>query len=313
MNRIAPLLVAAALAAPQARAADEFVSVDQAKAMVGKPDVRFVYADAEQDFEKGHVPGSQVAYAHDLYLLDDVNACQGLPMCEARAAKVIGGMGIDPAADVVVYDQGAGANASGLWFYLTLYGVKSVHIMDGGMATWKAKGGAVETGPAGKIAAKAFTPSVQRDMVATVDEVKRATADPAHFLILDARHNLDEYTGKTLLAALEAPGKEFTVKRGGAIPNAVFSPWTKYAGNKNNEPNKPTLKDEAELQKLVGKLKNNGYDPSKQVISYCHVGLGRGSFQYLALRHAGVKNVKLYVGSWGQWGNDPSLPLAAQP
>ncbi len=160
---------------------------------------------------------------------------------------------------------------------------------------------------------QAFTPNVQRDMVATVDEVKKATGDQAHYLLLDARHTLDEYTGKTLLSALEAPGTEYTVKRGGAIPTAVFSPWTKYAANRNNEANKPTLKDAAELQKLVAKLKNNGYDPSKEVISYCHVGLGRGSFQYLALKHAGVKNVKVYIGSWGQWGNDPSLPLAAQP
>ena len=66
-------------------------------------------------------------------------------------------------------------------------------------------------------------------------------------------------------------------------------------------------------QKQLEKLKKNGYDPKKTVISYCHVGLGRGSFQYLALRQAGVKNVKVYVGSWDEWGNDPSLPLAAQP
>jgi thiosulfate/3-mercaptopyruvate sulfurtransferase len=49
------------------------------------------------------------------------------------------------------------------------------------------------------------------------------------------------------------------------------------------------------------------------VISYCQVGLGRGSFQYLALKSAGHDKVKVYVGSWDEWGNDPSLPLAAQP
>ncbi len=310
---LATLLVAAALAAPAARAADDFVSVDDAKALAGKPNVRFVFADTEADFAKGHVPGSVVAYAHDLYYLDDVRACQGLPMCEARAAKVIGDLGIDASTDVVVYDLGAGANASGTWFYLKLYGVKSVRILDGGVATWKAKGGPLETGAPAKVAAKPFTPAVQRDMIATVDEVKKATADGAHYLILDARHNLDEYTGKTLLSALSSPGKEYTVKRGGAIPTAVFSPWSKYAGNKNGEPNKPTLKDPAELKKQLEKLEKNGYAPSKEIISYCHVGLGRGSFQYLALRNAGVKNVKVYVGSWGQWGEDPSLPLAAQP
>ena len=313
MKTLAPFLLAAALAATQARASDDLVSVDDAKALAGKPTVRFVFADTEQDFAKGHVPGSVVAYAHDLYFLDDVKACQGLPMCEPRAAKFIGDLGIDAATDVVVYDLGAGANASGAWFYLKLYGVKSVRIMDGGLATWKAKGGAVETGAPAKVAARTFTPAVQRDMVATLDEVKKATADSAHYLILDARHNLDEYTGKTLQSALAAPGKEYTVKRGGAIPTAVFSPWSKYAGNKANEPNKPTLKDDAELQKQLEKLGKSGYDPSKTVISYCQVGLGRGSFQYLALKHAGVKNVKLYVGSWGQWGEDPSLPLAAQP
>jgi thiosulfate/3-mercaptopyruvate sulfurtransferase len=107
--------------------------------------------------------------------------------------------------------------------------------------------------------------------------------------------------------------REETVKRGGAIPGAVFSPWSKYAGNKNGEADKPTLKDAAELAKQLQKLEKNGYGPKKTVISYCHVGLGRGSFQYLALKKAGHQDVKVYVGSWDEWGNDAALPLAAQP
>jgi thiosulfate/3-mercaptopyruvate sulfurtransferase len=171
----------------------------------------------------------------------------------------------------------------------------------------------VEPGPAAKPAPKAFAPDVQWDMIAGLDEVKRATGDGAHYVLLDSRHTLDEFTGKQLLGALAAPGKEETVKRGGAIPAAIFSPWSRYAGNKDGLPDKPTLKDPAELQKQLEKLRKSGYDPSKTVISYCHVGLGRGSFQYLALRRAGHAKAKLYVGSWDEWGNDPSLPLAAQP
>jgi thiosulfate/3-mercaptopyruvate sulfurtransferase len=310
---VAVVLSAALLAGP-ARAADEFVTVDAAKALVGKPNVRFVYADSEKEFEKAHIPGSVVAYAHDLHYLDDVRACRGLPMCEPTAAKFIGGtLGIDAGTDVIVYDGGTGANASGTWFFLRLYGVKTVRILDGGLATWKAHGGAVEAGGPAKVAAKTFTPSVQWKMIATLDEVKKATGDGAHYLILDARHNLDEYTGKTLSTALASPGKEITVKRGGAIPTAVFSPWSKYAGNKDGLADKPTLKDGAELQKQLEKLKKNGYDPSKTVISYCAVGLGRGSFQYLALQKAGHDNVKVYIGSWDEWGNDASLPVATQP
>jgi thiosulfate/3-mercaptopyruvate sulfurtransferase len=306
--------VALAAAASPARAAGEFVTAEEAKALVGKPSVRFVFADSEQDFAKGHIPGSVVAYAHDLHLLDDVKSCKGLPMCEARAAKVIGeSLGIGADTDVVVYDTGSGANASGTWFFLTLYGAKKVRILDGGVATWKAHGGAVETGSPAKVAAKAFTPTVSWSMIASVDEVKRAVADPASYVILDARHNLDEYTGKSMLGALAAPGKEENVKRGGSIPAAIFSPWTKYAGNKDGQPDRPTLKDKADLAKQIEKLAKNGYAPSKTVISYCHVGLGRGSFQYLAFKAAGHENVKVYVGSWDEWGNDASLPLAAQP
>lgn len=301
------------LSAP-ALAADEFIGHEEARALVGKPNVRFVWGDSEKDFSKGHVPGSVDAYAHDLHFLDDVKACKGLPMCEERAAKYIGEeLGIDATTEVVVYDLGAGANASGTWFFLKLYGVKAVRILDGGLATWKAHGGPVEQGQPAKVSARSFKPAVDWTMIASLDEVKRATSDAAHYLLLDARHNLDEFTGKTLLAALASPDKEETVKRGGAIPGAVFSPWSKYAGNKDGQADKPTLKDPAELAKQLEKLKKNGYDPEKTVISYCHVGLGRGSFQYLALRSAGHKSVKVYVGSWDEWGNDPSLPLAGQP
>jgi thiosulfate/3-mercaptopyruvate sulfurtransferase len=273
-----------------------------------------VWGDSEKEFTKGHIPGSVDAFAHDLHFLDDVKACKGLPMCEPRAARFIGeALGIDAATEVVVYDLGAGANASGAWFFLQLYGVKKVRILDGGLATWKAHGGPVELGQPAKVAAKAFTPAVDWSMIASLDEVKKATGDAAHYLLLDARHSLDEYTGKTLQSALASPDQEETVKRGGAIPGAVFSPWSKYAGNKDGVADKPTLKDPAELAKQLEKLKKNGYDPAKTVISYCHVGLGRGSFQYLALRSAGHKNVKVYIGSWDEWGNDPSLPLAAQP
>jgi thiosulfate/3-mercaptopyruvate sulfurtransferase len=315
MKKLRILLAAlAAAAGSPTLAAGEFVGVDAAKALVGKPGTRFVYADSDKEFEKGHIPGSVVAYAHDLHYLDDVKACKGLPMCEPTAAKLIGTtLGIGADTDVVVYDGGAGANASGTWFFLKLYGVKNVRILDGGLATWKAHGGAVEAGGPAKVAAQPFTPKVDAGMIATVDEVKKATADASGYLILDARHNLDEFTGKTTQSALASPGKEITTKRGGAIPTAVFSPWSKYAGNKDGQPDKPTLKDVAEIQKQLEKLKKNGYDPSKTVISYCQVGLGRGSFQYLALKSAGHDKVKVYVGSWDEWGNDPSLPLAAQP
>lgn len=305
------IIVAAALVSTTAYADPDFISVDEAKAQVGK--ATFVFSDAPKAFKSEHIPGSVLAYSHDLSFLDDVRKCKGLPMCEDHAAKFIGGLGIDANTDVIVYDAGAGANASGTWFLLKLYGHNKVKIMDGGLATWKKHGGAVEGGAPAKVAAKAFKTSVQWDMIASLDEVKKATTDPANYLIVDARHKLDEYAGSALKEAMQAPGKEITVARGGHIPNAVFSPWTKYAGNQKNKADEPTFKEMADLKKQVKKLTKKGYGPNKTVISYCHVGLGRGSFQYMAMKRAGHDKVKVYIGSWSEWGNTPDLPLGEQP
>lgn len=300
------------LTAP-AFAQDAFISADDALKLVGKDGVRFVASDGEKDFEKGHVPGAVEAFAHDLQYLDDVRKCKGLPMCEATAFDYIGKeLGVDASTQVIVYDAGMGVNASGDWFFLTLYGHKNVKILEGGLAAWKAKGGALEEGKAKKPAAKAFKGEVQWNMIASRADVEAAVKDPSKALILDSRHKLEEYTGKELLGGLTGPGKEITVARGGFIPGAVFSPWTKYAGNKDAEATKPTLKDAKDLQKQLEKLKKNGYAPDKQVITYCHVGLGRGSFQYLALKKAGHANTKLYIGGWSEWGNTPELPLGTQ-
>lgn len=310
MTRV--LLLAALCSAP-AFAQDNFISADDALKLVGKDGVRFVASDNEKDFEKGHLPGAVEAFAHDLQFLDDVRKCKGLPMCEATAFDFIGKtLGIDAATQVVVYDAGMGVNASGTWFFLSLYGHKNVRILDGGLAAWKAKGGAIEEGKGKAPAAKSFKGAVQTSMIASRAEVEAASKDPSKALILDSRHKLEEYTGKELLAGLTGPGKELTVARGGFIPGAVFSPWTKYAGNKDAEAGKPTLKDAKDLQKQLEKLKKNGYDAGKPIITYCHVGLGRGSFQYLAMLKAGHTNTKLYVGGWSEWGNTPELPLGTQ-
>jgi thiosulfate/3-mercaptopyruvate sulfurtransferase len=307
------LVAAIALVAWPALAQDAFISVDEALKLMGKDGVRFIAADSEKDFEKGHIAGAVEAYAHDLQLLDDVRKCKGLPMCEASAFDFIGKqLGVDTATQVIVYDAGMGVNASGVWFFLTLYGHKNTRILDGGLAAWKAKGGAIETGKGSKPAAKSFKGEVQWNMIATRADVEAAVKDPSKALILDSRHKLEEYTGKELLGGLTSPGKEVTVARGGFIPGAVFSPWTKYAGNKDAEADKPTLKDAKDIQKQLEKLKKNGYEPTKPVITYCHVGLGRGSFQYLALLKAGHANTKLYVGGWSEWGNTPELPLGTQ-
>jgi len=291
--------------------------VDDAKKVYDSKGAVFVSGDSDKKYKEGHIPGSAHAFAHDLHYLQDIKKCNGLPMCPKRAAKFIGNLGIDNNTKVIAYDDGRGPNASGVWFFLKLYGLKDVKMLDGGFVTWKHKGYPVETGSGKKPSPKTFKVSVKKHMIATKEEVLKAVEDikkngkKSKYFILDARR-IQEYQGKKLLEALEAPGKHIKVKEGGHIPGAVFFEWKKVAGNPKGKPGKHLFKPKKKLKKIFfKKLKKKGFNPKTDtLITYCHVGLGRGSFIYAAAKIAGVKRAKVYVGSWDEWGNDPNLPKA---
>ena len=44
------------------------------------------------------------------------------------------------------------------------------------------------------------------------------------------------------------------------------------------------------------------------VYLYCFKG-ARASTPFLALKNAGVKDVRMYFGSWNEWSRDPALPI----
>ncbi|MEX0911247.1 MAG: rhodanese-like domain-containing protein, partial [Nitrosopumilaceae archaeon] len=46
-----------------------------------------------------------------------------------------------------------------------------------------------------------------------------------------------------------------------------------------------------------------------EIITYCQGGY-RAANSFLALKKLGFKNVKVYVGSWGEWGNRLDLPVS---
>ncbi|MCO4763577.1 MAG: sulfurtransferase [Myxococcales bacterium] len=302
---------AAALPAKAGPPASDFViSAEDAKALHGKDGVVFVFAGSGKNFAAGHIAGSVHAFAHDMQYLDDVQKCDGLPMCADNAASYIGGLGIDNKTQVIAYDDGKGVNESGVWFFLQVFGHTNVKILTGGMPDWKAKGFPVETGAAKAPAAKTFNVKVNKTMIATRADAQAATkSDDA--MLLDARHTLPEYAGQDLKESMKNAADHVTVKRGGHLPTALFSPWTKYAGNKGGVAGKPVFRSAKKLRKQLKKLVKKGYSKDKTLITYCHVGLGRSTFQYLGLRLAGHDKAKVYVGSWADWGST-DLPIETE-
>ena len=51
-----------------------------------------------------------------------------------------------------------------------------------------------------------------------------------------------------------------------------------------------------------------GITSDMPVFLYCFKG-ARASNTFVALKEAGIKDVRIYFGSWNEWSRDPSLPI----
>jgi thiosulfate/3-mercaptopyruvate sulfurtransferase len=67
----------------------------------------------------------------------------------------------------------------------------------------------------------------------------------------------------------------------------------------------PLFKSKEELQAECDSV---GITPDSTVFIYCFKG-ARAANTYVALKEAGVKNVRLNFGSWNEWSRDPKLPI----
>ena len=48
--------------------------------------------------------------------------------------------------------------------------------------------------------------------------------------------------------------------------------------------------------------------PEREVITYCQGGY-RAAHSYIALRLLGYPRVRMYIGSWKEWGDRTELPI----
>jgi thiosulfate/3-mercaptopyruvate sulfurtransferase len=245
-----------------------------------------------EQYRAAHVPGSVYASLSD-DLAGTRTAMSGrhpLPSIDALAAA-FSRFGIDPATQVVVYDQDTGLFAGRLWWSLRYLGHDAVALLDGGWAKWVREGRPTRSGDESR-GARTFVPHPRHEMTVTVDDVIAPT-EAADTLLVDAR-GPDRFEGQS----------EPIDRIAGHIPGAVnhFYRW--------NLAEDGTMLPPAQLRaKYAALLRNRAPD---QAIVYCGSGVS-ACHNLLAMAHAGLHGTRLYVGSWSEWSKDPARPVETGP
>lgn len=268
------------------------ISTEEAAARLEQPQT--VFLDAQFEFgspEKGyalyeahHIPGA--AYFHlDEDLSGPIETHGGrhpLPDADAFIAK-LRNAGVSNDSHVIVYDNTGGATAGRLWWMLHYLGHQHVQLLSQPLSQWIAKGYPVSSSRE-KHAQSDFTPSVQTHFTVDYEDVL-ANLDNEQRVLLDARVP-NVYTGE----------KKTKYKLTGHIPGAHNLFWEEL------------LNDELEIrpdQELITLLADIPAD--QEVVVYCGAGV-TACADIVALKQIGYPNVKLYVGSWGDWSSHEESP-----
>ena len=253
-------------------------------------DCSFDLADVdagERAYGQGHLPCA--IYAHlDRELAGAKTGRNGRHPLPARAdwAATLARLGVTPARAVVVYDAQGGMYAARAWWMLLWAGHRAVSVLDGGLAAWKAAGGAVDSGSVAPLAAPSPYP-LGESLVRSVD------ADALHkalgsLTLIDARAG-ERYRGEV----------EPLDKRAGHIPGARSRFF------KDNLDAQGRFKPADQLRATFAAF---GAEPA-QVVHQCGSGV-TACHNLLAMEVAGLKGSSLYPGSWSEWSSDPARPVA---
>lgn len=247
-------------------------------------------------YAAGHIPGA--VNLHEIFTFLATSTPEGMEELKKKFADAFGGVGLSGAETAVIYEQsmnsGFGQSCRG-YFLLEFLGYPKIKVLHGGYDAWVAKGLPTTTEVPTPTPAS-FKVKPEAGSILIDAATMQAALDNPGIAILDVR-DVDEWIGES-----SSPyGKDFC-PRMGRIPGAVWIEWYRMMKPTSEG---PRFKSKNEI---LAECATVGITPSTTVYLYCFKG-ARASNTFLALKNAGVMDVRMYFGSWNEWSRDAKYPI----
>lgn len=267
------------------------------------PSVRIIQVMHEpdiDDYTDGHIRGAIQVFWKDL-LWDRHQRQFATPQ---QLAERLGALGVGPDTTLVLYSGRNHYAMYGYWVIKEMGGHADVRVLDGSKRRWTLDGRPLTTEVPIVTPVDYPAPIRQRDDSSRAyrDEVLAGLGREGRVLI-DARTH-EEHEGTRVKPA---PAFDHGAESYGHIPGA-----RNLHARDLLDPDDFTMKPREELERMFRAI-GAAPDQATEAIAYCRLSHRASSIRFAARHVLGWDHIRVYDGSWTEWGSSVGLPIERDP